>query len=355
MIALTQLDLMARGGSLALLILWSWFLMRDHWSALPARMALLMNFSIVCHILSTMRGSIEVSSLLEWLMVLGSMSVPSFFWLFARAWFNDETRIPARHIALIVIATLISTVSIHRSEIFPDDGGVEILGPVSRTFMVGFAIAGLWTAWRGRDDDLVEARRKLRTRLVWAVGLYVIATIGLEIVVFRGFAPRTLLTFIEFGVFFLTLTLCAEMFGTRQTDLFARAAPMPDMDDIKPDDLTFSILSDRLVNHMEHNKPHRDERLTIAALARQLGEQEYRIRRLINGQLGHRNFAAFLNGYRLAEVRQALGDVAQRDVPILTIALDAGFGSLGPFNRAFREAEGMTPSEYRAGATRVKD
>ena len=37
-------------------------------------------------------------------------------------------------------------------------------------------------------------------------------------------------------------------------------------------------------------------------------------------------------------------------MPILTIALDAGFGSLGPFNRAFKDAEGMTPSAYRAGA-----
>ena len=44
-----------------------------------------------------------------------------------------------------------------------------------------------------------------------------------------------------------------------------------------------------------------------------------------------------------------LADPAQREVPILTIALDAGFGSLGPFNRAFRDAEGMTPSAYRAG------
>ena len=42
-----------------------------------------------------------------------------------------------------------------------------------------------------------------------------------------------------------------------------------------------------------------------------------------------------------------LADPVQREVPILTIALDAGFGSLGPFNRAFRDAEGMTPSEYR--------
>jgi AraC-like DNA-binding protein len=83
-------------------------------------------------------------------------------------------------------------------------------------------------------------------------------------------------------------------------------------------------------------------------LAARLGEQEYRLRRVINRAMGHRNFAQFLNSYRLAEVKQALADPAQREVPILTIALDAGFGSLGPFNRAFREAEGMTPSEYRS-------
>jgi AraC-like DNA-binding protein len=47
-------------------------------------------------------------------------------------------------------------------------------------------------------------------------------------------------------------------------------------------------------------------------------------------------------------VKSALADPTQKEVPILTIALDAGFGSLGPFNRAFRDVEGMTPSEYRA-------
>ena len=34
-------------------------------------------------------------------------------------------------------------------------------------------------------------------------------------------------------------------------------------------------------------------------------------------------------------------------VPILTIALDAGFQSLGPFNRAFKVQTGMTPTEFR--------
>ncbi len=34
-------------------------------------------------------------------------------------------------------------------------------------------------------------------------------------------------------------------------------------------------------------------------------------------------------------------------MPVLTIALDTGFGSIGPFNRAFKAHTGMTPTEYR--------
>jgi AraC-like DNA-binding protein len=74
---------------------------------------------------------------------------------------------------------------------------------------------------------------------------------------------------------------------------------------------------------------------------------EYRLRRLINQELGHRNFVDFVNRYRLAETKAALIDPAQEAVPILTIALDAGFQSIGPFNRAFKAHTGMTPSEYR--------
>ena len=99
---------------------------------------------------------------------------------------------------------------------------------------------------------------------------------------------------------------------------------------------------------MAEERAYRAEGFSITALAARLGEPEYRVRRAINGEMGHRNFTAFLNGFRLDEVRAALADRAQREVPILTIALDAGFGSLGPFNRAFRDAEGMTPTEYRA-------
>jgi len=42
-----------------------------------------------------------------------------------------------------------------------------------------------------------------------------------------------------------------------------------------------------------------------------------------------------------------LADPARRDRPVLTVALEAGFQSIGPFNRAFKAATGLTPTEYR--------
>ena len=35
------------------------------------------------------------------------------------------------------------------------------------------------------------------------------------------------------------------------------------------------------------------------------------------------------------------------NIPILTMALEVGFNSIAPFNRAFKSIEGVTPSEYR--------
>ena len=63
--------------------------------------------------------------------------------------------------------------------------------------------------------------------------------------------------------------------------------------------------------------------------------------------LGHRNFNAYVNGLRLEQACKALADPALRHLPVLSIALDAGFQSIGPFNRAFKAAMGVTPTDYR--------
>ena len=60
-----------------------------------------------------------------------------------------------------------------------------------------------------------------------------------------------------------------------------------------------------------------------------------------------RNLSTFGNAYRLTDAVAALADPSQAGVPVVTIALDAGFQSLGPFNRAFKAHTGMTPTDYR--------
>jgi AraC-like DNA-binding protein len=338
----SQIDLMARGGSIALLALWSWLLIRDHRGQFAGRLAMVMALAIICYLIVTAElfPRPTISGLI---LALCGSSTPGIFWLFAKAWFNDEKHIRRRDLALVLLAAaniLVMLIS------YPDDRIINLIaGTLFRISMLSFAAAGLWEAWRGREGDLIESRRRLRPRLVAAVGTYVVLIAVSEIAVHNLGMPYWLIGIVTSSIVFITFLFCAAMFGMRQADLFGPvngakpAAGKPVADD---------SLAEKLRGHMVRELAWRDERLSIAALAAQLGEQEYRLRRVINGQLGHRNFAAFLNGYRLAEVTAALADPTQKDVPIITIALDAGFGSLGPFNRAFREAEGMTPSAFRA-------
>ena len=101
---------------------------------------------------------------------------------------------------------------------------------------------------------------------------------------------------------------------------------------------------------MKIERAHREEGLTIGLLASRLGLPEHRLRTLINDGLDYRNFNAFLNRYRIDEVKAALEDPGQIDIPVLTIALDAGFQSLAPFNRAFKAETGLFPTEFRRRA-----
>jgi len=94
----------------------------------------------------------------------------------------------------------------------------------------------------------------------------------------------------------------------------------------------------------------RRERLTIGQLAHELGLPEHRLRRLINTRLGYRNFADFLNARRVEAAKQRLANPTDARTTVAVIAFDLGYGSLGPFNRAFRAATGATPTEWRRQA-----
>jgi AraC-like DNA-binding protein len=97
---------------------------------------------------------------------------------------------------------------------------------------------------------------------------------------------------------------------------------------------------------MSGEKLWRQEGLTLAALAARLDAPEYRLRQVINGQLGHRNFAEFVNGFRVEAAKALLMDPQERP-NVAQVAYAVGFASLAPFNRAFKEITGVTPTQWR--------
>lgn len=338
-----QFDMMIRGGSLSLLSLLVGLLWHRHRDAVAGRLAILLLVLVGCHVLATMTPSLSLKQPVGVAIAVGATLVPVGFWLFARCWFNDKARIG--RIGWTIAGAAIFLASAHMVMRQADSGPPYWMQVMLRLMMIGFACAGLWEAWRGRTDDLVEARRRLRSVLIWTVGLFALATNAVEILSNQGVFPDAVRLFVEIGILILCLGFSLALLDLRNTDLFGKVQHSTDETAPTPVDTQAAA---RLNSFMLAEKAWRDEQLSIAKLAALLGEQEYRLRQLINRQLGYRNFAAFLSHYRLDEVRAALADPEQKEVPISTIALDAGFGSLGPFNRVFREAEGITPSEYRS-------
>ena len=204
----------------------------------------------------------------------------------------------------------------------------------------------------GWKNDLVEPRRRLRGPVLAAGAAYALAVTIVESGEVLGRSADALSPIAAALLFAMSMAGVLAFLRADQA-LFGRSREAPvdeiltEPADLDEEDARAAAMLDRL---MREERLSREPGLTVGALGARLRMPEYRLRRLINQRLGHRNFNAFLNQWRLAEAKEALADPSQREVPISTIALDAGFQSLGPFNRAFRTETGLTPTEYRASA-----
>jgi AraC-like DNA-binding protein len=98
---------------------------------------------------------------------------------------------------------------------------------------------------------------------------------------------------------------------------------------------------------IDERHAYREEGLTIGALAERMKTREQVLRRVINRGLGFRNFNDFLHALRIREACDRLRRAEDARLPVLSIALGVGYGSIGPFNRAFKARMGMTPTRFR--------
>ena len=281
------------------------------------------------------------------------IATPTFVWMLALVLFRDE-RPGVPHFAFA--GTLVAlTVA--------GDYGRFALGPLAthpelartifvtgRAAAVGLLAIACWHAavhWR---VDLVEQRRRARAVFVVVIGCVFAAFASSELVFGGRGAPLQALVAGHSFLFLLAFALLQFVARGGMQELMAasavRAAPVP-LAVVRADSAE-TALARRVSEAMAAGELWKREGLGIGTLARELGTQEYLLRRAINRHLGYRNFNDFLHDYRLREAARRLADRREAHLPVLTIGLDCGYGSIGPFNRAFKARFGVTPSRYRA-------
>lgn len=348
---LATLDIVFRTASIALLALIAVVVLRDFGGRAAARLAAALAAGTAVYAASSAagfssgvgQGTLAGASLIA--IATGNIVV---FWLFTRAVFDDAFEVRPSHFAVWLAVAGISFANCFLSGASVS-WPAHLVGAGLNILSLGFialAIVQTVATWSG---DLVEGRRRLRAFVVTVAAAYGIFNALLQL---AGQAPPSPGVSTANAAILLVVVAGIALSLTRLAgdDLFAEAAapPLAADGDAAPET---SLADGKLVNAlnalMSEQRVYREEGLSIGALATKLGVPEYRVRRLINGQLGYRNFNAFLNGYRIEEARAALADPSQAEVPVTTIALDAGFQSIGPFNRAFKISTGVTPSEYR--------
>jgi AraC-like DNA-binding protein len=103
---------------------------------------------------------------------------------------------------------------------------------------------------------------------------------------------------------------------------------------------------------MNKERPYLESQLTLPQLAQQLGISPNYLSQVINEQL-QKNFFDFINEYRVAEAKSKLTADSTTKGSIADVAYDSGFNSKSAFYTAFKKHVGMTPSEFRASASRA--
>ncbi len=338
------LDAFFRIGSITLLLLGSILAIRDRLCWRPTIFILLAAIGVAASLVAYAPDISRPPLAILWpAYVLEALCI-GFVWWFGLALFRDDFELKWPHwvVALISFSLRLphNIADLTGAYVYP-----PILNLICEGVVIGMMVHLTYTVLREGGDDLVATRRVTRSYFIVALIISVLFTTFAS----QGWLPLPeAYTYImkSAAVFPLALwfTLWLSRLDLESLSFEAETEPAPSVDLIDPRD---KDLLAQLIASMEVEKIYREPGLTIRDLAEHLDTPEHRLRSLINQGLGHRNFSAFLNSYRIDAVKEEFSDPEKLRIPVLTLAMDAGYNSLAPFNRAFRAIEGMTPTAYR--------
>lgn len=336
------LDAIFRFGAIGLLFLLLILTLRDQRDNWPGRLLAALSITLAALLFSTAPAIYGLSA--DAKFIAGLINVPSviLIWLFVQSLLKDNFKMTGLY--WLLAALLCVPLWIAR---FESHGYFDIITGAHLALLNLYALALfvylMITTVKDRPDDLIEPRRRLRQYFIYASICFTILSIG------SAFIVQNDVSFELFVIVPILLVKCLWMLKIPRGH-FAFMSEKSPASRASVSELTGrdKQLHAALMLEMTERKAWSEPQITISKLAKRLAVTEHKLRALINQGLGYRNFSTFVNSYRLEAVKTAFENPDTADLPILTLALDAGFNSLPPFNRAFKAAEGQTPKAYRA-------
>jgi AraC-like DNA-binding protein len=220
---------------------------------------------------------------------------------------------------------------------------------VIRAYALVHIISFMTTIVFSQKDDLVDKRRRAR---VWAAVCVIGHVVTVALFGSPMFQETTVLVPLTqslsqlfasavFTLWAVTRNEQTWVLGQSQSPVAQAASDMT-----KP----VQIALVRQIEVAMQNEVWRQEGLTVSGLAQVVGMPEHQVRNAINQVLGYRNFSSFINKARIESAKTTLANAEHMGTSVQKIAYSVGFSSIGPFNRAFRDDTGQSPSDFRKAA-----
>ena len=182
------LDHLLRFAALAQVLFLAGLLVKDGRSGLVGRLGALFSLGVAAYLVCSspdLGGGLRMWGFPILLLCIGN---PVFFWLFARALFDDEFRLSPMHgVFLAVLEGLVLWRVL--GSLDPAGTAFAVSVVLSKVASLAFILVALAQAFGGRAGDLVEARRRFRLVFVGAVGAYMVVVVAAELILGAAAAP----------------------------------------------------------------------------------------------------------------------------------------------------------------------
>lgn len=285
----------------------------------------------------------------DWILPLEN-AIPGLFWLLCSSLFNERFRLAAWNLMLVLSTVLIPQLGRFVVAYLGIDLPHLLYLTLPQALEFVLLVWALYVVIRSWRDDLVESRRDLRVVFSAIAGSYIFTLISMREIFMAGSPWLDQWQYLPVGAICLIMNLLLLQYkpGVIAENRVeeARKAVQTNLMPAIEIEVPLEVVQ-QLDTLMKEEYLYREMGLTIGQLAERMAMPEYRLRKIINAGLGYRNFNDYLNRFRIAEAGDRLADPAFEDQAVLNIALDTGFRSMSSFNKAFRDAYGLTPTAYR--------